>query len=90
MQGSANLNLKTRGTPMSETPIIQLRGCMIEGMSLRKTGENTLNHYIRRVKTFSTVLARSCNAHAATKLWREITSPVDLLKPLRPNTDPPK
>ena len=55
MRGSANLNLKTRGTPMSETPILQLHGCMIEGMSLRKTGENTLNYYIRRVKTYAQI-----------------------------------
>jgi len=54
MQGSENLNLKTRGTPMSLTPVIQLRGCMVEGMRLCKIGENTPNHYIRRVKTLST------------------------------------
>jgi integrase/recombinase XerD len=55
----SNLYLKTRSTPMSETPISPLRARMIEDMSVRKFGERTQNDYIRRVKTFSTFLGRS-------------------------------
>jgi hypothetical protein len=49
----------------------------------------TLNDYIRRLKTFSTFLDRSRYPHVATKVAREVTSPLHLLTPLRPKTDPP-
>jgi integrase/recombinase XerD len=55
----SKLYLKTRSTPMSETPISPLRARMIEDMSVRKFGEKTQNDYIRRVKTFSTFLGSS-------------------------------
>src|SRR5215813_198749 len=51
--------LKTRSTPMSETPISPLRRRMIEDMSLRNFGEKTQHDYIGYVKTFSTFLGRS-------------------------------
>jgi hypothetical protein len=47
----------------------------------------TLNDYIHRLKTFSTFLGRSRYAHAATKVPHEVTSPLDLLTPLRPQKD---
>src|SRR5262249_54854729 len=52
-------HLKTRSTPMSETPISVLRRRMIEDMSLRRFGKKTQKDYIRHVKTFSTFLGRS-------------------------------
>src|SRR5215471_14501959 len=52
-------HLKTRSTPMSETPISPLRRRMIEDMSLRNFGEKTQHDYIGYVKTFSTFLGRS-------------------------------
>jgi hypothetical protein len=64
--------LKTRSTPMSETPISPLRARMIEDMSVRKFGDKTQNDYIRHVKTFSTLL---------------VPSPLDLLKPFSSKTD---
>src|SRR5215475_10068743 len=51
--------LKTRSTPMRETPISRLRRRMIEDMSLRNFGEKTQHDYIGYVKTFSTFLGRS-------------------------------
>jgi integrase/recombinase XerD len=51
--------LKTRSTPMSETPINPLRARMIEDMSVRNFGDKTQNDYIRHVKSFSTFLGRS-------------------------------
>ena len=54
-----NLYLKTRSTPMSETPINPLRARMIEDLRVRKFGNKTQNDYIRHVKTFSTFLGRS-------------------------------
>src|SRR5215470_3026188 len=59
MEGSPNLHLKTRSTPMSETPVSPLRRRMIEDMSLRNFGEKTQHDYIGHVKTFSTFLGRS-------------------------------
>jgi hypothetical protein len=58
-EGVQNLDLKTRSTPMSETPISPLRARMIEDMSVRKFNEKTQNDYIRHVKSFSTFLGRS-------------------------------
>src|SRR5215510_4792544 len=52
-------HLKTRSTPMSDTPISPQRRRMIEDMSLRKFGEKTQHDYIAYVKTFSTFLGRS-------------------------------
>jgi hypothetical protein len=69
-------HLKTRGTPMSETPISRLRSRMIEDMSLRKFGEND---YIRHVKTFSTFLGGS-----------HYGCPLDLLTPPRPRKGTPE
>src|SRR5262245_57678574 len=59
MDGAHQPYLKTRSTPMSETPISPLRARMIEDMSVRKFGEKTQNDYIRHVKSFSTFLGRS-------------------------------
>jgi len=50
----------------------------------------TLNDYIRGVKTYSTFLARSRHPHVTTKVPHQVTSLLDLLTPLRPKTDPPK
>src|SRR4030095_16989272 len=65
-----HLNLKTRSTPMSETPISPLRARMIEDMNVRKFGEKTQYDYIRHVKTFSTFLERSPASATGDELRR--------------------
>jgi len=83
---------------MSKKPISPLRARMIEDMSVRKFGEKTQKDYIQYVKTFSTFLGRSpatasgeglrrYQVHQALKVIRSITSPLDLLTPIRPRKD---
>jgi hypothetical protein len=76
MKVFANLHLKTRITPMSETPISPLRRRMIEDSAVRKFGDKTQNDYIRRVKDLSTLLVLG-----------GAPSPLDLLTPFSSKTD---
>ena len=60
VEGSSNLHLKTRSTPMSTTtPTSPLRRRMIEDMTVRGFGEKTQSDYIRHAKNFTIFLGRS-------------------------------
>ena len=85
-------------TPKQPSPCLRLRapylypdpgprdGGVSKSLHLRTRGTpmcETLNDYIDRVKTFSTLLRRSHYAH-------HIALPLDRLTPLRPEDEPPK
>jgi integrase/recombinase XerD len=55
---------------MSEKPISPLRQRMIEDMTVRNFGEKTRNDYIRHVKNFTAVLARSPDTATAEDVRR--------------------
>src|SRR5262249_38868999 len=59
MEGFHNLYLKTRSTPMSETPISPLRARMLEDMRVRNFGEPTLKDYTATLSVSQYSLDRS-------------------------------